>query len=169
MHTPKISVRPASIADSTSIARICLLTTNQGRSAEALVQHPELPSQVRALPYLYLPSGFGFVLVETMEVEKQERKQVVGYVVGTARTTQFEREVAAMWRPFLRTKYPRNLTGTPLDRYFVDLIYKIPRIAAQTVQFHVNVLDRYKEYGYDHLLVDVALNHFRVQRVTDGV
>ncbi|THH10105.1 hypothetical protein EW145_g1538 [Phellinidium pouzarii] len=169
MPTTKIFVRPASVADRVSIAHICLLTANNGRSAEKKVRHPELPSQVRALPYLYLPSGFSFVLVETLVMEKTEIRRVVGYVVGTAHAAQFEREVDTLWWPILRAQYSKDLIGTPLDRYFVDHIYKSSKVSAGVrsvghAHFHVNVVRKYRELDCDHLLVDVALHHLRTQR-----
>lgn len=87
----RLSVRPASVADSAEISDICLQSlltsdssisissntksTGKGRRAGSHhsrkvarhVQHPILPAEVRALPYLHLPSGFGFVLVESRE------------------------------------------------------------------------------------------------------
>ncbi|KAL5487490.1 hypothetical protein ACEPAI_5598 [Sanghuangporus weigelae] len=186
-----LSVRPASVADSAEIARVCLLTAYQGRSAETLVRHPELPAQVQALPYLHLSSGFAFVLVETaehpesdselgsrsrsgseeeargeprLEKERTESGNIVGYVVGTAETAQFEREINASWWPTLRTKYSKDLVGTPLDRYFVSLIHKGPILrpaGSGTAHIHVNVIGKYKKHGCDRLLVDVALQHLR--------
>ncbi|KAL5527950.1 hypothetical protein ACEPAG_6751 [Sanghuangporus baumii] len=188
-----LSVRPASIADSAEIARVCLLTAYQGRSAETLVRHPELPAQVQALQYLHLPSGFAFVLVKTtehpesdselesrsgsgsgseeetrgelrLEKERTESGNIVGYVVGTAEKAQFEREINASWWPTLRTKYSKDLVGTPLDRYFVGLVHKGPILrpaGSGTAHIHVNVIGKYKKHGYDRILVDVALHHLR--------
>ncbi|KAL5507706.1 hypothetical protein ACEPAH_5324 [Sanghuangporus vaninii] len=186
-----LNVRPASIADSAEIAQVCLLTAYQGRSAETFVRHPKLPAQVQALPYLHLPSGFAFVLVETTEhhesdsvlesesglgPEEETRGEptlgkertgsgnIVGYVVGTAETAQFEREVNASWWPTLRAKYSKDLIGTPLDRYFVGLIHRGPRLSptgSGTAHIHVNVIGKYKKHGCDRLLVDVALQHLR--------
>ncbi|KAL5529877.1 hypothetical protein ACEPAF_6134 [Sanghuangporus sanghuang] len=159
-----LNVRPASIADSAEIARVCLLTAYQGRSAETFVRHPKLPAQVQALPYLHLPSGFAFVLVETTEHLESDSglENIVGYVVGTAETAQFEREINASWWPTLRAKYPKDLVGTPLDRYFVGLMHKGPRLSpagSGTAHIHVNVIGKYKKHGCDRLLVDVALQH----------
>ena len=201
---PQLSVRPASVADSASIANVCLLTTFQGRRTDSIVYHSELPAEVRALPYLHLPSGFCFVLVETREVGwdsgvsvpalpvldsdssttdsdsgtatatpyrlrtgPRQTRNIVGYVVGTAESSQFAAEVEASWWPKLRLKYPGDLVGTPVDRYFVDLIHKntsgiagIQRVSEST-HIHVSVLSKYKKYGCDRLLLDVALRHIR--------
>ena len=192
----RISVRPASVDDRADIARVCLLTAYQGRSAESLVRYPELPAQVQALPYLHLSSGFAFVLVEAMDEEHESSSEseselgsgpesvsegeseeesrpemrrtktgnIVGYVVGTAETAQFEREVNASWWPSLRTIYPKDLIGTPLDRYFVGLIHRGPKlgpIGSGTAHIHVNVVGKFKKQGCDRLLVDVALQHLR--------
>jgi hypothetical protein len=238
-NTPNLSIRPAIMADSEAIADICLLSTYQSRRVTAstgarrcmrwrtgtgsnakveddrpvFTHHPELAGQVRALPYLHLPSGFCFVLVETREHgsnigaasarglkrhihfdsnssstsesdactitphinasrarDHDHSYNIVGYVVGTAHSLQFSREVEASWWPILRSRYPANLIGTPLDRYFVDLIHKntagiagVQRVSEST-QIHVEVLGRYKSYGCDRLLLDVALRHIRKQR-----
>lgn len=196
---PQLSVRPASFNDSAAIVDVCLRTMFQGRDLENLVHHTDLPALIRALPYLHLPSGFCFVLVETRNYERDGRiapltldsdssttgsesstvipyhlridprqiRTIVGYVVGTAHSTQFAREVEASWWPLLRTQYPSELVGTPIDRYFVDLIHKntsgiagIQRVSEPT-HIHVSVLAKYKKYGCDRLLLDVALRHIR--------
>ncbi|EJD01742.1 uncharacterized protein FOMMEDRAFT_69765, partial [Fomitiporia mediterranea MF3/22] len=147
-----ISIRAASVADSDAIANVCLLSAYQGRSAKTISRHPELPPQVHALPYLHLPSGFAYVLVETIDLAR--------YVVGTGETTQFNREVEALWLPVLREKYPKDLIGTALDRHFVGLIHKGPKLTSTgPLHIQVDILNKYRGQGYDRLLVDVAMNH----------
>jgi len=166
-----ISIRPATIADSDAIANICLLTANQGYSAEKLLRHPDLPAHIGPLPYLYVPSGFGFVLTRRSAARKGGKKtktRVVGYAVGTAHSARFEREAEANWWPIMRMRYPEELAGTPLDRHFVGILYKRLReskIAQEElpVRIHVTVLEKFQRWGCDRLLVDVALRHLRTQ------
>lgn len=168
MTASRISVRPASIADSPSIARVCLLTANEGSTAEDLLRHPELPGLVLALPYLHLASGFAFVLVEKTPVKSLEVEKIVGFAVGTVHPLQFQREAEASWWPLLRLKYPKDLAGTPLDRYYVDSIYKdtlktsVENTKSGPAHVHVHVIKKYRNYGCDRLLVDVALQHVRM-------
>ena len=180
VNEAKVLIRPATIADSHAIARVCVLTDNQGHSAENLLRHPELPAQVNALPYLHLASGFGFVLVETIRVPQEKkdvgdgkrkavvrREKVVGYVVGTAHAKQFELETEASWWPIMRIKYPQNLIGTPLDRYYIGLIHKDkskhPERQGLSARINVCVNHEYQQQGCDKLLIDVAVHHLRQQ------
>ncbi len=104
-----------------------ITTANQGYSAEKLLSHPDLPAHNGPLPYLYVPSGFGFVLTRRSAARKGGKKtktKVVGYAVGTAHSARFEREAEANWWPIMRMRYPQELAGTPLDRHFVGMLYK---------------------------------------------
>lgn len=50
-------------------------------------------------------------------------EHIVGYVLGTPHTARFAAEADARWWPRLRKLYPREMQGTPLDRYFVAQIH----------------------------------------------
>lgn len=60
----RITVRPARQSDHDVIKRICLETAYEGKSAAPYLTIPELPALVWTLPYISLPTGFGFVMVE---------------------------------------------------------------------------------------------------------
>jgi hypothetical protein len=72
-----ISIRQASVDDAPALSRICLLTADAGKSAEDLHNFPELPGLLWAVPYVHLPTTWGFVMVDEINGE------VVGYIVGS--------------------------------------------------------------------------------------
>ncbi|THH06878.1 hypothetical protein EW145_g3776 [Phellinidium pouzarii] len=129
MSPSRVTVRPARPEDRDAIVHICLMTANEGKSAAPLVTIPELPALVWALPYLELPTGFGFVMVEestgegediaqpdnlsnntdtdTSKSPLQAREKIVGYIVGTSNTEAYELAAEKQWWPKLRERYLR--------------------------------------------------------------
>ncbi|KAJ7037529.1 acyl-CoA N-acyltransferase [Mycena alexandri] len=69
-----IKIRPASAHDAPALSRICLLTADAGQTAEHLHDFPELPGLVWAVPYVNLPTTWGFVMEE-------DSGDIVGYIV----------------------------------------------------------------------------------------
>lgn len=132
--TERITVRPARSSDHDVIKHICLETAYEGKSAAQYLSIPELPALVWALPYISLPTGFGFVMVEqgeavdtcacttsasttnarhsdtssaaTLHSHSQcSRERVVGYVVGTSDTSAYEAAAEEHWWPTIRAAY----------------------------------------------------------------
>jgi hypothetical protein len=120
LHSMTISVRRAMASDGPSVSQICLLTGDAGSSAEHLHTHGELPGLVYAVPYVKLPTCFGFVM--------EDDGEVVGYILGSTDTRVFEREAEDHWWPQLRLKYPTSgLTGLKeADKRLIKLIH--PRL-----------------------------------------
>ena len=124
MSVERISVRPACPEDEDAIIRICLETAYEGKSAADRLTIPELPALVWALPYISMPTGFGFVMVEqgtsdtpsyTEHTSSSDSKvppksrnggKIVGYVVGTSDTAAYETAAEEHWWPVLRAAYP---------------------------------------------------------------
>lgn len=163
----RIFIRPATTNDCSAISRLCLLTANNGSSAAARMQHRDLPGLTLLLPYLYLPSGFSYVLVETTIIKSLTISKIVGCVAGTSNPAQFALEIGTSWWPTLRERFPRNLAGTPLDRFFVDLIHKAADLdltPTPPAPLRVHVLPAYRDHGCDRLLLDVAMRYLRRHR-----
>lgn len=79
-------IRRATKDDSSALSYICLATADAGKSAEKLHTAGELPGLVYAEPYVHLPTGFGFVLVDP---SRGENGEAVGYVLATSRSTHW--------------------------------------------------------------------------------
>lgn len=123
MSAERISVRPACSEDEDAIIRICLETAYEGKSAADRLTIPELPALVWALPYISMPTGFGFVMVEQgtsdtpshtehtssdskIPPKSRNGDKIVGYVVGTSDTAAYETAAEEHWWPVLRAAYP---------------------------------------------------------------
>ncbi|MEX0913609.1 MAG: GNAT family N-acetyltransferase [Demequina sp.] len=89
-----MSIRPATAADEDALARICLLTGDNGTHARGLFCDDWVLADVYALPYLYAPNGFALVW--------EEADGVAGYVVGATDTRGFQRWFSDQWWPARR-------------------------------------------------------------------
>lgn len=157
-----VFVRPATAADAQAITLVCLLTADAGRSAVDLLMHPELPSEVWALPYIALHTGFGFVMVAV----DGAIERIVGYIIGTRDTSAYERAAEEAWWPALRLKYPLGGSGTPLDTHYTGLVHKyVPApddiLAFSRAHIHINILPEYRRQGWGRRLMDVAVQHLQ--------
>ncbi|KAJ8523489.1 hypothetical protein ONZ45_g129 [Pleurotus djamor] len=174
----RIIIRRANEKDEAALSRICLLTANAGDSSEELHSYGELPGLVYAIPYVKLPTTFGFV----MEVE--ETKEVVGYVLSSTDTRTFEREASATWWPAVQAKFPlpkddeARDTGydkelKDADKTYIDRIWNFPaapdaNIAFSPAHLHIDILDAYQKQGWGRKLIAEAVKHLSEQGI-DGV
>jgi len=95
-----MSIRPAVPEDCLAIARICLLTGDNGDDATGLFCDDAALADVFALPYLAGPGGFALVW--------DEGDGVVGYVLGTSDTVGFQEWFSDVWWPQRATREPRT-------------------------------------------------------------
>lgn len=108
------TIRPARRTDNDSLSRICLLTGDAGRSAEASHSIPELLGLIYAVPYNLLDTTFGFVLIDTDAPppdsinSTNDGRGVVGYILGTTDSNRFEEIAEREWWPALRDEYPKG-------------------------------------------------------------
>ncbi len=110
-----LTIRKATDADSSALSRICLLTADAGKSAEGLHDYGELPGLIWAVPYVKLPTTWGFVLVDEALRDEIGQGLVVGYIVGTTDTRAFEQHAAQFWWPAQTEKYSPLLASKPAD------------------------------------------------------
>jgi ribosomal protein S18 acetylase RimI-like enzyme len=156
------SIRPVTIEDSEALSRICLLTANYGTSAEHLHHHHELPGLIYALPYVNLPTTFGFVLVFNEE-SGSEKEEVVGYVLGTWDTSVFIEAGEKDWYPPLRIKYPLNSPErTENDQIYISTIHRkaIPSIVIlefSPAHIHIDILPQAQRQGWGKKLIGQAV------------
>jgi ribosomal protein S18 acetylase RimI-like enzyme len=145
---------------------ICLRTGDAGRDATGLYQEPDLLGEVYAGPYLAVPGGLGYVVVDDAGV--------AGYVLGTADTRAFEAACEATWWPALRERHPDpgDEPGTPDDR-IRWLIHHPPVVADDVVRshpahLHIDLLPRLQGSGMGRALIGRILDRFAAEGA-DGV
>jgi len=168
------AIRKATVADTDALFRICLLTANAGKSAEELHDFPELPGLTFAVPYLTRKATFAYVL------EEEDTKEVVGYVVGSHDTREYEQDVHENWFPVHAVRY---LYGSPLDkpdikkgdRLYLDRFHN-PKdykaceesVAFSSAHLHINVLEKYQRKGWGKRMIGKAVEWLKEKGV-DGV
>ncbi|KAJ7139549.1 acyl-CoA N-acyltransferase [Mycena epipterygia] len=145
-----VKIRPASIHDAPALSRICLLTADSGQSAEHLHDFPELPGLVWAVPYVTLPTTWGFVM------EEESNGEVVGELVASA-------------GPEIST-VGRNETRRPVLHPVVAEMRILPATttAFSPAHLHIDILASYQKQGWGRKLIQMAVEYLRGQGI-DGV
>ena len=151
-----LKIRKATKDDAPTLSRICLLTDNAGSSAEELHDSSELPGLVYAIPYLTLPTTWGFVL------EDEEYNKIVGYIVGSTDTRAYERYAAAHWWPSIAVNYPPECATKAGDIQYAELLRRIPiapdaNISLSPAHLHINILPDYQKKGWGTRLIATAI------------
>jgi ribosomal protein S18 acetylase RimI-like enzyme len=163
-----VSLRPAFESDAPSLSHICLLTGAAGFSAEALHDHGELPGLVYAVPYVKLPTTFGFIIFD------DKTSEVVGYVLGSSDTRTFEHEAEEHWWPALRAKYPIDgpgkIAGKEADEHFMKLFQKMPAAPDECIVFsrahlHIDILPGYQRQGWGKKLIGCVVDYLRAEKI----
>ncbi|KAF8812571.1 acyl-CoA N-acyltransferase [Phlegmacium glaucopus] len=155
-----LKIRKAAKGDTPSLSRICLLTANSGTSAEELHDFGELPGLVYAIPYVILPTTWGFVL------EDEEHNEVVGYIVGSTDTCTYERYAAEHWWPSLAIKYPLELSTKAGDVQYAKLLRNMHTSPDMNISFspahlHINILPNYQKQGWGRRLIATAIEFLK--------
>ncbi|KAF9057690.1 hypothetical protein BJ165DRAFT_1397915 [Panaeolus papilionaceus] len=158
-----ISIRPVKPDDEAQVSYICLVTADAGKSAEHLHDFAELPGLVYAVPYLHLPVSWGFVL------EDQDSYELLGYILGSTDTREFERHMKESWLPRFVDRYPPEAATKPADKHYTTLIRNMHIAPDANVQFssahmHINILDKCQRQGWGRKMVTTAVNHLRDQK-----
>ncbi|PSS37363.1 hypothetical protein EW026_g414 [Hermanssonia centrifuga] len=180
-----VSIRRATAEDSARLSYICLATADAGVSAESLHTAGELPGLMYAEPYVHVPEGFGFVLVDSSK-PSEGHEDVVGYVLGTFDTRAFERSVKETWFPPYLEKYPLSALKsepsentpthlrdlTPNDKHYIRTIHNPPSASCINVGFspahiHIDILPAYQRQGWGRRLIGEAVNYLRGERGLD--
>ena len=169
--TGEVYIREARASDSKSVSRICLLTGDAGKTAEHLHDFGELIGLMYAEPYVQLPAGFGFVMVDPSKSDA-----VVGYVLGTADTRLFEQQASDSWFPEVQKRYPYpprhpqdpDRPLKPADERYIRTIHNPPRtpqvqIAFSPAHLHIDILPEYQRQGWGRRLMDRAFEHLKEQ------
>ncbi|KAJ7198931.1 hypothetical protein C8J57DRAFT_465175, partial [Mycena rebaudengoi] len=162
-----ISIRQASVDDAPALSRICLLTADAGKSAEDLHNFPELPGLLWAVPYVHLPTTWGFVMVDEINGE------VVGYIVGSKDTRAYEEHAAENLWPVLAEMYPLSPTMKSGDKEYAEMLRKMRTIPDSNLLFspahmHIDILPGYQKQGWGRKLIHTAAEYLKAEGI-DGI
>ncbi|KAJ7275580.1 acyl-CoA N-acyltransferase [Mycena haematopus] len=157
-----VKIRSASVQDASAMLRICLLTADAGKTAEHLHDFPELPGLVWAVPYLTLPTTWGFVM------EEENSGEVVGYIVGSKDTRAYEKYAAENVWPALAKKYPPSAAVKPADQHYTRLLQKMRVLPETTLAFspahlHIDILESHQRQGWGRKLIQTAVQYLAAE------
>lgn len=162
-----LTIRKATEADTDALFRVCLHTADAGKSAAALHDFPELPGLTYAVPYLTRKATWAFVL------EEENTKEVVGYIVGSYNTQEYDQDVLENWFPVHAIRY---LHGSPYDspdtkpadknylkNYKNPIVYKAPDycIKISPAHMHINILAEHQGKGWGVKMIATAVEYLR--------
>ncbi|KAE9383858.1 acyl-CoA N-acyltransferase [Gymnopus androsaceus JB14] len=150
-----ITIRRASVTDAPSLSHICLLNADTGSSATYDYGELRIPGLVYAVPYVNLPTTWGFVMVD-----EDRNDQVVGYVLGSTDTRAFETY------PELAAKYPPSLAKKPVDEKYMNLLWNMHTAPDACIDFaaahlHINILPEYQKQGWGSKLIGSAVEFLK--------
>lgn len=172
-----MTIRRATLADADALSRICLLTADAGKSGEHLHDYPELPGIVWAVPYVHLPTTFGYVLVDDHSDKPGGSEEVVGYTLGSTDTRKYEEIAQKTWWPVQRARYPSSIEegekGKEADKQYIKMLDKMftapeANIAFSPAHLHIDILEGYQRQGWGRKLIGRLIEHLREEGV-DGV
>lgn len=154
------AIRSARHSDLDALYTISLKTGDRGRDATHMYLDPEMMGHIYSAPYLIFEPERCYVLTR--------EDVVVGFIVGTLDTMQFERTLEVEWWPKLRERYDAPLLTPSLDwspdqkrcamihnpRRTPDYIYD-----SFPAHVHMNLLPGAQGEGWGRKLLDVWLRN----------
>jgi ribosomal protein S18 acetylase RimI-like enzyme len=158
-----ITIRPARESDEEALSKICLLTADAGQSAEHLHDYKELPGLIFAVPYVKLPTTWGFVMDDD---SKPTGENVVGYILGSKDTREFERYASEHWWPNLAKEYPVTKAKKEADVKYTKLLENMFTAADRSIEFspahlHIDILPEYQKQGWGRKLIQTAADYLK--------
>jgi ribosomal protein S18 acetylase RimI-like enzyme len=162
-----LAIRKTTIADTKALFRVCLFTADAGKSGVGLYNYPELPGLTYAVPYLTRKATWAYVL------EEEDTKEVVGYVVGSHNTREYESDVFQNWYPIHDIRYLydsplENPETKPGDRVYLErfsnpTVFRAfdANIAFSPAHLHINILEQHQRKGWGIRLIAKAVEHLK--------
>ncbi|KAG6880374.1 hypothetical protein C0992_007785 [Termitomyces sp. T32_za158] len=140
-----------------------------GKSAENLHEYGELIGLTYAIPYLKLPTTWGFVLID------ETKNETVGYALGTKDTRAYEKYASEHWWPVLAEKYPPSMAKMPGDVHYTNLFRNMhtapdANVAFAAAHLHIDILEEYQGQGWGRKLISTAIEYLKGEKITgEGV
>ncbi|KAJ4001876.1 hypothetical protein F5050DRAFT_1720175 [Lentinula boryana] len=170
-----VTIREARETDADAVSKICLLTAQGGQSADDLHDFKELPGLTYAVPYVKLPTTLGFVMVDDKNTGSGDGSgEVVGYILASRNSRDFDRYAAEHWWPALAEKYPPSLAKKPADKEFMELFRNMhgksdARVSYGAANMHINMLEPYQRQGWGSRLIGKMVEALRKEDPDGGV
>ncbi|KAJ7228523.1 acyl-CoA N-acyltransferase [Mycena pura] len=158
-------IRRATQADAPALSQICLVTADAGKSAESQHDYGHLPGLVYAVPYVFLPTTWAFVLVD-----ESKDQLVVGYIVGSKDTRAYEQCAAEQWWPAQAEKYQPSAMVQEADKRYANMLRNMhtaedANIAFSPAHLHINILEEYRGQGWGRKLIQTAVDYLKGEGV----
>lgn len=152
-------IRAAVSADLPGMYAVCLRTADSGDDGRHLFHDPDLVGHNYVGPYLsYDPAGVWVI---------DDDGAILGYAIGVADTSDFERCAAMHWLPNLRERYPLSALDNPSltegDRWMIDRLHggiHTPESIALTYpgHAHIDLVPAAQGRGYGRQLMQLAMD-----------
>ncbi|AYN38003.1 GNAT family N-acetyltransferase [Streptomyces dangxiongensis] len=153
---PAPAIRPYRPADREAVADVCVRTAHNGGDSRAIYPDPRLMPALFAEPYCRFDPDLAFVLDDGTG-------RAVGYVVGTADTERFVRDLRRSWIPRLAGRYPKPTAPprTPTEE-MIHLLHQpermlVPELAGFPAHLHIDLLPDWQRRGYGRGLLHTFL------------
>jgi GNAT superfamily N-acetyltransferase len=144
-------VRPYQPGDRAAVYDVCVRTGRASQDARGLYSTDDLVPDIYAGPYLMIEPELAFVLDNGL--------RAVGYIIGTADTSEFVRAYRERWLPLMRQRYqpPPGPPRTDEERQLASLFNPErlirPELAPYPAHLHINLLPGYQGGGFGRVLV----------------
>lgn len=157
-------IRPFRPGDEAAVAEICLRTADSGADATGLLADDDIWAEVYVLPYVARHPDLAFVV-------EAEAGRVVGYVVATPDTREFEDWFHDTWWPERGVRWPSPDGETARqDRV---LTYAYGRHAGAEpygddypAHLHIDLLPEAQGEGWGRRLIDTLVGTLRARGAT---
>jgi GNAT superfamily N-acetyltransferase len=153
-------VRPYHRRDRDGVAEVCVRTAHNGGDSRHLYPDRQLMPTLFAFPYCRLEPELAFVLDDG-------RGGVGGYIVGTADTERFARDVRDRWLPLVADRYPPpdRPARTPTEE-MIALLHRpermvLPELKPYPAHLHIDLLPEWQRRGHGRRLMQTFLAALR--------
>ncbi len=157
-------IRPFQPGDEQAIADVCLKTADAGADATGIFDDDDIWAEIFVLPYAARHPDLAFV-VET------DDGRVVGYIVGTPDTDEFEAWFHDEWWPRFAERWP--LPDVERSQQDGTLIYaygrepgREPYSQGYPAHLHIDLLPEVQGQGWGRRLIDTLVAALRERGVS---
>ena len=156
-------IRPFRSGDEDAVAEVCLRTADAGADATGVFDDDAIWAEVFVLPYVHRHPELAFVV-------EADDGRVVGYIVGTPDTTDFEDWFHDEWWPHRGARWPRpDAEGSRQDG---TLIYAYSRKGGAEpygdqypAHLHIDLLPEAQGQGWGSRLIQTLVGALRERGV----